>query len=893
MLILTLISTILLIRHIHADTNNTAVNATLLVNETATHIVSPVFDSRVTFSSWWKLQAPNRDMNTVLHIIKFQKYSWYPCASSSLTVYDGPDTTNPRLAVFCKPLTDRQLVSSGDSMYIVAYYVSTGWQTYYSFAFSSEKVNQSCGGVLEANSTVSHLTSPGYPRNYFNNQTCEWTIQSQDESVPMAILVPAMKLQSSSTCSNDFLKIFFRNNTHSELLLTTICSSTSQFLVIWSPRNTISLRFKTDDELVNIGFNISYRTMSATSRYQYLNAYDCPSYVYSPGYPDSYQSNLICSWSISTTSVNSRIRVSVELENGFENCTSTDVLVLTYISYPDQQIAICSEGSPANSTAYAPVGSNVMVTFKSSSNESGPAFRVSYQQMPGPTTTTASTTSTTVRPNHCKDTQLTATETDRYLTSPGYPDKYLSNLYCVWHITAPQEKMIHVKVVDSELESSADCRFDIVKAFDGVTNQSSLLENWCDDRAPTFQSTGNTMLIIFRTDGSVNKKGFRLKYSATETPYVCSTNISVTASGTTIYSPMYPVTYPRHMNCFWYLTAEYDVNIKLTVLDNSFRSSHYCYLDTISINDDAGEIGTLCGSRDRTFVSSGRNMRIRFYSGSYGTTGSGFKLAARGGNYEVCESQYLKAYEYNNDDLTSPRYPLSYPNNADCKWYITTNSYGHVITLEVVVSDVQYSAGCWKDYVEAFDGQYTSSPSLGRWCGILTPTKTSSGRSMTVLLHTDQSHTGGGFKITYYSKQSSQSENESTQFNTAALFGGLAGGGFLLAILILCGRSYKKRKLTEMSQADEGTRPAYLTTPAGQLSTPSPEYTVGYSQQQVSIQPTNTGEYYNTAVFDPPPSYNEVIKTNTDCQLPSYDSVPDKSTTNNNSADSQGDGTRL
>ncbi|XP_067664526.1 cubilin-like isoform X2 [Haliotis asinina] len=708
-----------------------------------------------------------------------------------------------------------------------------------------------------------------------------------------------MNLQSSSSCSKDFLKIFFLNKTHSELLLTTICSTTSRFGLVQSPRNTISLRFKTDSELVDKGFDIQYRAMSVPFPNQYLLAYDYPSYVYSPGYPDSYESNLTYSWRISATSTNVRIRVSVELENGLENCTSTDVLVLTSLSSPDQEIAICSEGSPANSTAYEPVSFYVTITFNSSSDESGPAFRVSYQQMPGPTTTTVSTTTTTttttttVRPNHCKDIQLIATETDRYLTSPGYPDQYPSNLYCFWHITAPQEKMIHVKVVDSELESSADCRFDIVKAFDGVTNHSSLLENWCDDRAPTFQSTGNTMLIIFRTDGSVNKKGFRLKYSATETPYVCSTNISVTTLGTTVYSPMYPVTYPRHMNCFWYLTTEYDVNIKLTVLDNSFRSSHYCYLDTISISDDAGEIGTLCGSNDRTFVSSGRNMRIRFYSGSYGTTGSGFKLSARGGNYEVCESQYLKAYEYNNDDLTSPRYPLSYPNNADCKWYISTYSYDDVITLEVVVSDIEYSAGCWKDYVEAFDGQYISSPSLGRWCGVLAPTKTSSGRSMTVLLHTDQSHTGGGFKITYYSKQSSQSENGSTQFNTAALFGGLAGGGFLLAILILCGRSYKKRKLTEMSQADGRTRPAYLTTPAGQLSTPSMEYTVGYSQQQVSFQPTNTGEYYNAAVFDPPPSYNEVIKTNTDCQLPSYDSLPDNSTTNTNPADSQGDDTRL
>ncbi|XP_046566279.1 deleted in malignant brain tumors 1 protein-like [Haliotis rubra] len=356
--------------------------------------------------------------------------------------------------------------------------------------------------------------------------------------------------------------------------------------------------------------------MPTTLCHSYLNAYDNPSYVYSPGYPDSYESNLTCSWSLSATANYMRIRVFVELENYLENCTSTDVLVLTDGSSPDQQIAICTDGDPANSTAYESFSSYVWITFHSSPNESGPAFRVSYQRMPGPTTTTATattittttstTTSTTtattrgtVRPNHCEDTYLSATETDQYITSPGYPDRYVPHLYCVWHITAPRGKMIHVEVLDSELESSTSCRYDIVKAFDGTTNQSSLLENWCDDRAPTFQSTGNAMLIIFKTDGSRNEKGFRLKYSVTETPYACSTNVSVTSSGTMIYSPMYPVTYPRHRNCWWYLTADHYVNIKLSVLANSFQSSGDCSVDTISISDDAGEISSLCGTYDQ------------------------------------------------------------------------------------------------------------------------------------------------------------------------------------------------------------------------------------------------------------------------------------------------------
>ncbi|XP_048246069.1 deleted in malignant brain tumors 1 protein-like [Haliotis rufescens] len=613
-------------------------------------------------------------------------------------------------------------------------------------------------------------------------------------------------------------------------------------------------------------------------------ASDTLSYLYSPGYPDSYESNVTCNWGIFSKDRNMRIQVTVQLENDLENCSSTGVLKLRD-TFSSQEIVLCNYAHPTNITVHALVSFPMGITLHSGPDELGPAFRISYQQVAAPTT------SYPVLTRPCNDTYLTATGTEQYISSPGYPYPYLPNLECVWYITAPRGKMIHVQVVASEVEYSTGCPFDKVEAYDGATVQSSLLETWCGDRAPTFQSTGNAMLLRFTTDPSLAESGFRLKYSMTEIPYVCATNVTVTRSQTMIYSPMYPVRYPRNLNCLWDLTTEYGSNIKLMVMESNLQS--YCTRDYIALYDDSGEVGSFCENNYQNYISSGSKMRIRFYSGSFGSSGTGFKLAATGGYYKVCGKSTLSA-ESSSNDFTSPRYPFHYPNNADCIWVISTYYSNYFITLEVVNSDIENSAGCLKDYLEAFDGRNTFEQSLGRWCGMFTPTKKSSSGSMTVLFHTDESYTKSGFQISYYSNLKNKEDEETGNVNDAALWGGLAGGGFLLAIVILCGRSYKKRKLSQRAQRDVRRRPAHVMGSVGQLSVPTPNYTVAYSQQQVSIQPENTGEFYNAAMFDLPPSYDEVIKNNIEFQVSTCDnSVPDSGTTNSTTTESPAEDTRL
>lgn len=92
----------------------------------------------------------------------------------------------------------------------------------------------------------------------------------------------------------------------------------------------------------------------------------------------------------------------------------------------------------------------------------------------------------------------------------------------------------------------------------------------------------------------------------------------------------------------------------------------------------------------------------------------------------------------------------NYPDQSDS--YITIAPIGaQTVTIDFVSFDVELGSGsfCDYDYVEIFDGPNSSSTSLGRFCNTTgSPgTVTSSGSSITILLHSDPAATGTGFEI--------------------------------------------------------------------------------------------------------------------------------------------------
>ncbi|XP_028412675.1 uncharacterized protein LOC114535596 [Dendronephthya gigantea] len=99
--------------------------------------------------------------------------------------------------------------------------------------------------------------------------------------------------------------------------------------------------------------------------------------------------------------------------------------------------------------------------------------------------------------------------------------------------------------------------------------------------------------------------------------------------------------------------------------------------------------------------------------------------------------------------LTSPLYPLSYPNNMDCSWTISSTN-GRNILLQFSFFSLESASSCVYDYLDVYDGDSATATRLGRFCGNQLPRSlVSSGPKLFMVFHTDFSVTKQGFALNY------------------------------------------------------------------------------------------------------------------------------------------------
>ena len=106
--------------------------------------------------------------------------------------------------------------------------------------------------------------------------------------------------------------------------------------------------------------------------------------------------------------------------------------------------------------------------------------------------------------------------------SPNYPLDYKNHASCKWHITVPSNYIISVSFEDVTLERTC-CRCDYVEVWETLKNGSAvLIATFCDGTKPDptqqFRSAGNDVTIVFRSDATVQERGFKASYRAIPMP---------------------------------------------------------------------------------------------------------------------------------------------------------------------------------------------------------------------------------------------------------------------------------------------------------------------------------------------------------------------------------------
>lgn len=97
--------------------------------------------------------------------------------------------------------------------------------------------------------------------------------------------------------------------------------------------------------------------------------------------------------------------------------------------------------------------------------------------------------------------------------SPNFPNKYNSNLDCIWILEVSQDK-ISIGFNEFELEDYAFCQADYLEIRDGDSESSPLLGRFCGSNGPMIQyGTTNKLWVKFHTDGKIQKTGFEATWT--------------------------------------------------------------------------------------------------------------------------------------------------------------------------------------------------------------------------------------------------------------------------------------------------------------------------------------------------------------------------------------------
>ncbi|XP_046365997.1 cubilin-like [Haliotis rufescens] len=360
-------------------------------------------------------------------------------------------------------------------------------------------------------------------------------------------------------------------------------------------------------------------------------------------------------------------------------------------------------------------------------------------------------------------------------TSPNYPGNYISNDNCYWDIY-PQTRGNNVvlDMVFSDIEGSpgSTCRYDALTIYVKHNGDQRIVESKriCgQSRLHVITREDQHFHVVFKTDGSVTRGGFLIRYYETDGHSCGVSDLSASsAAWTNLTSPGYPSNYSNNLDCRWTISAPVGYEIKVEVMYSIVQNSTACSSDYLLLSDGstsfASQLGKYCGRSyiTREVVSSRNYVTITFHTDG-SDTAPGFNLKYKAGTFLTttteranelnCGSSLLSASTSTWRYLSSPGYPnYNYNNNMDCKWTISA-PVEYKIKVEIIVLSVESVAGCANDYLLFNDGSSSDATQLGKYCDG-TRNVVSSSNTITITFHTDRSISGRGFSLKYMARTS-------------------------------------------------------------------------------------------------------------------------------------------
>ena len=332
------------------------------------------------------------------------------------------------------------------------------------------------------------------------------------------------------------------------------------------------------------------------------------------------------------------------------------------------------------------------------------------------------------------------TKPEGVIASPNYPNVYPNSIVCVWHVDQVLGSSIELNITDFYLEATgggSDCSYDSLTVWGGQDRSAPRLSQLCNRRVSNTVVTalGNNMLIEFKTDSSVQGKGFTATYRRKEEG--CGGKVRG-ASGV-ITSPNYPENYNQNDDCGWLLEVDSTHVVQFQFEDFDVEPHSNCSYDYVALYDGSSTDSPLlllhCGKNlpDPPVIrSSGSQMFVRMKAdGSVASKGFKANFTKGCGATLITEGEGV---------LTSPDFPQSWIGGDSCDWVIQGPRGEDRVSLQITMLDLpgESLSNCstGHGYLEVRDGPEADAPLISRYCGHSLPQDiTSHGSSLRVTLH--------------------------------------------------------------------------------------------------------------------------------------------------------------
>ncbi|XP_054258423.1 tolloid-like protein 2 [Macrosteles quadrilineatus] len=618
----------------------------------------------------WRITATHGEM-IVLNITDLDILKSDNCRTDYIEIRDGYWHKSPLLGRYCgSGRIYEPIVSAGSRMLIT--YITSGTSEHRGFKAIYEAV---CGGgEIQIDEEWRSLESPNYPEDYEPNKECVWVLAApQDYQV--ALKFQSFEVENHDNCVYDYVEVRDGPSQDSPLLGKFCGYKLPPDL--HSSGNKLFIKFVSDSSVQKAGFSAVFmKEFDECSLLDHgcehhcintLGGYECAckigyelhsdgrhcedacggvidasnGTITSPSFPELYPTNKICVWEI-IAPPQYRITLNfthfdLEGNNVSQECEYDSVEVHSKMSADvlRRHGVFCGSRLPPLVTSE---GNSLRIEFSSDNSVQKSGFAaVFFTDMDECATDNGGCqhecrntigsyscwchNGFTLHENghDCKEggCKYELTAPVGTVSSPNYPDYYPSRKDCVWHFTTTPGHRIKLLFTEFEMEPHQECAYDHIVLYDGDSTDSHILGRFCGSKVPhPIIATTNQMFMVFKSDASVQRKGF----VATHTT-VCGGHLQATSRVKHLYSHSKygDHNYENRADCDWSIEAPPGKNVHLTFLTFEVEDEQDCGYDFVEVYsglDASGpSYGRFCGNSNPTdIVSVNEALLVRFHS---------------------------------------------------------------------------------------------------------------------------------------------------------------------------------------------------------------------------------------------------------------------------------------